>query len=331
MRVLLTGASGFVGHHSARALAAAGHDLRLLARAGSDLTPLDDLPFERLDIPLSGPDPSPFASAMAGIDAVVHVAGLTVAAGPQAFDRVNAEATHALATAAAGARVARFLYVSSLSAQGPSRADTPNHPDAPRRPITPYGHSKAAGEQAVLARAGEMQVQILRPPVVYGPRDLALLPFFQMAKRHYVTRVDGDRNRLSVIYGPDLAEAIVALLDPAADPPPPTGALFHIADAAGPYDWRTLSDALAAAYGHRLLTVPVPGLAMAGLARLSEALAQRRHTRPQVDRSRVIEMRQRGWLADSDALTAATGWTPATTLPAGLAATLRWYRANRWL
>ena len=75
MRVLLTGASGFVGHHTARALAAAGHDLRLLARAGSDLGPLADLDFERVDVPLGGPDPAPFADAMAGQDAVVHVAG----------------------------------------------------------------------------------------------------------------------------------------------------------------------------------------------------------------------------------------------------------------
>ena len=66
MRVLLTGASGFVGHHTARALAAAGHDLRLLARAGSDLAPLDDLDCERVDVPLGGPDPAPFAEAMAG-------------------------------------------------------------------------------------------------------------------------------------------------------------------------------------------------------------------------------------------------------------------------
>ena len=327
MRVLLTGASGFVGHHTARALAAAGHDLRLLARASSDLTPLDDLALDRVDVPLSGADPAPFADAMAGCDAVVHVAGLTIATDRDAFRRVNAQATDALARAAVAAGVSRFCYVSSLSAQGPSRDGLPADPDAPRHPISPYGQSKAEGEVVALALAGAMHVQIIRPPVVYGPRDLGLLPFFRMARWRYIVRVGDGRNRVSVIYGPDLADAIVALLAQ----PPGGPAIFHISDAGGPYDWRTLIAALAGAFGHRLLTVPLPGAGFAALARAGTGLARLRGVRPLVDESRVAEMRQSAWLADSARLTARTGWTPATSLDAGLAATLRWYRDNGWV
>ena len=327
MRVLLTGASGFVGHHTARALAAAGHDLRLLARASSDLTPLDDLALDRVDVPLSGADPAPFADAMAGCDAVVHVAGLTIATDRDAFRRVNAQATDALARAAVAAGVSRFCYVSSLSAQGPSCDGLPADPDAPRHPISPYGQSKAEGEVAALALAGAMHVQIIRPPVVYGPRDLGLLPFFRMARWRYIVRVGDGRNRVSVIYGPDLADAIVALLAQ----PPGGPAIFHISDAGGPYDWRTLIDALAGAFGHRLLTAPVPGAGFAALARAGTGLARLRRARPLVDESRVAEMRQSAWLADCERLTARTGWAPGTSLDAGLAATLRWYRDNGWV
>ena len=172
-----------------------------------------------------------------------------------------------------------------------------------------------------------MHVQIIRPPVVYGPRDLGLLPFFRMARWRYIVRVGDGRNRVSVIYGPDLADAIVALLAQ----PPGGPAIFHISDAGGPYDWRALIDALAAAFGHRLLTVPVPGAGFAALARAGTGLARLRGARPLVDESRVAEMRQSAWLADSERLSAHTGWAPATSLDAGLAATLRWYRDNGWV
>lgn len=327
MRVLLTGASGFVGHHTALALGAAGHDLRLLARPGSELSPLADLPHERVDAPLDRAGATAFAAATAGVEAVVHVAGLTVARRAEEFHRVNARGTAGLAQAAAEAGVQRFLYISSLAAQGPSRDGVPAHPSAPCHPITDYGRSKAAGEEAALAQAGPMRVQILRPPVVYGPRDLGLLPFFQMAKRRYIARIGDGRNRISIVYGPDLADAIRALL--AQAPGHPTH--FHISDAAGPYDWRTLIDILAGVFGHRLLTVPIPAGAFAAMARASVALARLRNARPLLDGSRVEEMRQPAWLSDNAVLSAASGWTPSTPLDRGLAETLAWYREHGWI
>lgn len=368
MRVLLTGASGFVGHHTAWALSAAGHDLRLLARPSSDLSPFAELPHERVDAALDDADPAAFAAAFSavssgpagadaaapdsgGIEAVVHVAGLTVASRARDFDRVNALGTAGLARAAAEAGVSRFLYISSLAAQGPSRDGVPAHPDAPCKPITDYGRSKAAGEEAVLRtagpQAGGMRVQILRPPAVYGPRDVALLPFFRMARRRFVTRVGDGRSRVSVIYGPDLGDAIAALLAqplvqadaqpeaPPQSPPrsPPEGRprIFHISDADGPYDWRTLIETLAAVFGHRLVTVPVPAAGFAALARVGVAVARLRGARPLLDPSRVQEMRQDAWLSDNAVLTAATGWTPSTPLDQGLAETLRWYREQGWV
>jgi nucleoside-diphosphate-sugar epimerase len=324
MRVLVTGASGFIGAHTARAVARAGHDLRILARPTSDLSGLTDVEYELAIGDLSGDG---LTDAVDTIDVVVHIAGLIAARTDADFHRVNARGTALLAAAASDAGVGRFLLVSSLAARGPSRDGSPPDPDGRRQPVTPYGESKAAGEVEALSRAGPMAVQILRPPAVYGPGDTGLLPFFRMARRHYVTRLGDGRNRIAMIYGPDCAEAIVAILE--RDPGP--RGIFHVSDRTGPYDWRQLIDALAVVYDHRIVSIPVPGLAFELGAHLSVAFSRLRHTAPLLDYSRVAEMRQPAWLSDNTVLTEHTGWTPHTDLRDGLRLTLDWYRDHGWV
>ena len=325
MRLLLSGASGFIGSHAAPALSDAGHHLRLLARPTSDLSGLDGLPYQRALADLT--TDAGLADACHGIDAVVHLAGRIRARTAGEFHEVNARGTARLARAAAAAGVPRFLYLSSLAAQGPSLHGRPLPPTAPPHPITPYGESKAAGEAAALALADRLAVQVLRPPVVYGPRDRGLLPFFKMARWRYCLRLGDGRNRVSMIYGPDLAGALVALLAREPGPSP----YFHIADAAGAHTWRELIAALGAAFDHRLLTLPLPAFGFAAAAHLSVTAARLHNTSPTLDTSRVREMRQPAWLADNATLTAHTGWAPRTSLSDGLRATLDWYRAHGWI
>ena len=199
--------------------------------------------------------------------------------------------TRRLVHAAVGAGVQNFLYVSSLAAHGPTRDRLPAATDAVAHPITPYGASKAAGEEAVLAFANRMSVQVLRPPVVYGPQDRGLLPFFQTARRGFMPLYGNGRNLVSFIHGRDLAEAAVSLLGHDATPP----AVFHAADAEGPYTWRQLSAALSVAVDRRVRALPVPGPVYRLLARGSEMLARLRRTDPLLDRSRVREMGEPAW------------------------------------
>src|SRR5581483_10329963 len=114
-------------------------------------------------------------------DVVVHMGGLTSSRSEALYQAVNAAGTAALVDAARSAGVKRFLYVSSLAAQGPSPEGRPLPPDV-TNPITAYGRSKRDGETPVLAAMGDMSVAILRPPVIYGPRDQALLPLYRIIK-----------------------------------------------------------------------------------------------------------------------------------------------------
>jgi nucleoside-diphosphate-sugar epimerase len=175
MKVLVTGASGFVGRAVVAALAAQGDDVRAAIRvpsdAGGDRTTGAAFPpgvtivrHSDLGAGVDWTDP------LAGTDAVVHLAGIAHA-GPgipeQRYDRVNHHATAALAAAARDAGVSRFVFVSSLRAQtGPAADHVVSERDTPR-PTDAYGRSKLAAERAVTASG--VPFTILRPVLVYGP------------------------------------------------------------------------------------------------------------------------------------------------------------------
>lgn len=326
MRICITGATGFVGSHTARRLEQAGHDLRLLTRASSDLSAVEGIDFERVVGDLD--DGSGLAAACRDVDAIVHIAAMTGSADPARFHVVNAQGTEALTVAARQAGVGRFLYISSLAALGPSAL--PEDPTATPHPVSDYGRSKLEGERLAVEARGDMAVEILRPPAVYGPRDGGLLPFFKMAKRRYITRLGDGRRRVSMIYGPELAQAIAALIgrEPQANADPQ---IFHLADVGGSYTWRELIAALRTAHGHGLWEIPLPAPIFAAAAQVSVAAARLLKTTPMFDRSRYLELVQPAWVCDSAALQASTGWAPSLTLDDGLAATLAWYRANDWL
>src|SRR5262249_7296698 len=114
---------------------------------------------------------------------VVHMAGVTKSLRNEDFYRVNADGTRALAAAAANAGVKRFIHCSTLSAAGPISGARPLVEEDPPAPVSHYGRSKLAGEEALRHEAGRMAVTIVRPPIVYGPRDKDFFEVFKMAGR----------------------------------------------------------------------------------------------------------------------------------------------------
>jgi UDP-glucose 4-epimerase len=171
MRVLVTGATGFVGRAVVTALAADGEEVYAAVRTGGSDGPLPPFP-QGIGVARHGDlaGPVDWAPLLAGIDWVVHLAGIAHA-GPgiaeEHYDRVNHRATAALAKAARTAGVARLVFISSIRAQtGPAADHVVSERDEPR-PTDPYGRSKLAAERAV-ARSG-VPFTILRPVLVYGP------------------------------------------------------------------------------------------------------------------------------------------------------------------
>lgn len=324
MNILLTGATGFVGGHVADRLVAAGHRVTALVRSPGRAERIAALGISL--VPGDLDDHTALRRAATGQDAVCHVAALTGAVDEAEFLHANRDGTANLLRAAeAMAPTARFLYVSSMAAGGPSRRGRPRTEGEPDTPVTMYGRSKLAGE--VVTRGAALPWVILRPPTVYGPRDRDNLLVLFKAARRGVAPVFGDGSmELSAVHVVDLADAIVrGIAAPAV-----AGRMFYV-NHPEVVTSRQLVTEVAAAQGTRVRIVPLPEfLARATLGAIGTAAAiLRRKTILRYDKAN--EFYQEAWTADPAAFIAATGWAPAFDLRRGLADACRWYREAGWL
>ena len=168
-RVFVTGATGFVGSHITQRFVESGFRVRCGQRNTSSGRWLENLEVEPWTFELG--DPKGFQAALDDVDVVVHAAGVTSARTEAVFRAVNTDGTVELAKAARCAGVRRFVYISSLAARGPDRALQPGRD----LPISPYGVSKLEAESGLRALVADLEVIVLRPVTVYGPRDSDLL------------------------------------------------------------------------------------------------------------------------------------------------------------
>jgi len=175
MKVFLTGATGFVGHHVARALADEGAKLRLLVRKTSNLANLEGIPGDTHVGDLARPET--YAPALSGCDAVVHVAAdyrLWIR-DPEAMYCANVEGTRDLLKLARDAGIKRFVYTSSVATMHFRRDGMVINEDTPvslRDMVGHYKRSKFLAEQQAIAAAADGQrVIILNPTTPIGPND----------------------------------------------------------------------------------------------------------------------------------------------------------------
>lgn len=313
-RVLVTGATGFVGPALVETLLRAGHQVRVALRR--DVAPLPGVEYTMTGKVGPATDWRP---ALLGVGAVVHLAARAHVADPGAdaltrFREVNALGTRRLAEAAAGAGVRRFVLLSSAKAMAerspPGHALTEADPPAPE---DAYGISKREGEIALaeIAAASGLEPVVLRAPLVYGPGVKGnFLRLMRLVDRGLPLPFGAVSNRRSLIGLANLTAALRLCLEH----PQALGATFLVADGED-LSTPALIRRLARALGRPARLLPVP----AGLLRLAGRLAGRG---PEIERLT-------GDLAlDPGLIRARLGWRPALSVDDGLAETARWFRAR---
>jgi 2-alkyl-3-oxoalkanoate reductase len=326
MKVLVTGASGFLGGWIAEQLVQQGHQVRALVRGTSAVEHLQTLRNVEL---MQGhvEDATALSRAVDGVGAVIHSAGLVKARNEDEFTRVNATGTQLLAQAAAGAKdLRRFVLVSSLEATGPTPDGRPSAV-AQETPVTAYGRSKLLGEKAALAMKDVVPLTILRPGAIYGPRDKEIFAAIQTVSRGLMPRVNGGKSLGVFIHARDCADACIR----AIEAPLPSGTVLHLDDGGQAVDQRTFLKLVEEAVGRPAwLTLPLPGFALKGAAQLVRACGKVTNTSMMLTPEKA-EMLMMHWVGDATETPAKLKWAPRTPLAEGLKETVAWYRQAGWM
>jgi dihydroflavonol-4-reductase len=322
VKAALTGATGFVGSHLVEALLRRGDQVSLLVRNVARAEALRSSGCRVVSGDLE--DADAVETLVGGADVVFHVAGLVAARRRHDFLRVNRDGAATVARAAARAGVRRVVSVSSLAVTGPTIPGRPLAEDAGPGPVSAYGRSKQAGEEAV--RAGGVPFTIVRPPAVYGPRDRAFLTMFKAARRGVVPLVGDGEQELSLVHAGDLARALVA----AAGSTATLGRVYHAAHPE-PTTARAFAAAVGRAVGRpvRLVTLPAP--LVRGVLTLVGHVSRALGRAPLLDGDKANELLAPAWTCSSEALSRDAGWEASVPLGRGLEETARAYRGAGWL
>jgi nucleoside-diphosphate-sugar epimerase len=309
----VTGATGFIGRHVVIALRRHGWEVRALVRRH----PAELLsPHHPLEVVLGDlSEPAALEKLVRGADAIIHLGGLVKALRRDAFYSANEGGTERLLRAAAAAAPgAKLVHVSSVAAREPR--------------LSPYCDSKHRAEKTVEALAGKRDWTILRPPAVYGPGDLEILPLFKAAKVGLVPYPALPGAALSLINVSDLADAIAACLHRSG----PGRATFEIDDGVpGGYRWPDILGALGEAVGTKPAGLRIPRPALSILARANGALAQIRAAPRVLAPHKVAEIYWPDWVVRGDRLQDASDWRPAFDAWKGFRDTAKWYRSAHLL
>lgn len=326
-KVLITGASGFVGYHLIAAAKAAGLDVVAAVRKSSDIRHL-----EEFDIEYTYPDFSDVASLIRELEDkqyhyIIHASGITSAKTKEEYNTVNAEYTKNLALAALAAKINldKFVFVSSLAALGPLKDLNGRIEDnSPGRPVTNYGESKLLAEQ-YLAEIERLPLITIRPTAVYGPRERDIFILLQTINKGLEPHIGSFKQQISFIYVKDLARIIVTALFCEV-----TNKQYNVSDG-NIYDRYALAEGVKKALNKKTWKFHLPVFIVAGLAAFMEMIYKNSSAAPTLNKEKMNELTAVNWACNIEGVKKDIGFQPEYNLERGLVETINWYRNNKWL
>jgi len=328
-KVLITGASGFVGGFLVDEALQRGLDVYAAVRKSSNLQYLTD---PRINIVYFNFED---LAEMAGIfkqhrfDYIIHNAGLTKTPNADHYFKVNATYLENMIETLIKTNLTpqKFTFVSSLAAYGPAEytaaglvteASTPH-------PVTNYGRSKLAAEKYLKSKT-EINHTIIRPTAVYGPREKDLFTVYELINKGLDMTVGLEDQVLTFIYVKDLVRVI---LDATVSPLENTA--YFVTDLKT-YSSTTYNQTIKKALGRKRtlkLRLPIPLVKVLGF--VAEKVGKLAGNYPALNIEKVNELEAQSWKCDTQNLVSDLNYQPQYDLSDGLSECIQWYKEHKWL
>jgi nucleoside-diphosphate-sugar epimerase len=327
-RILITGASGFIGYHLIKAAQQAGLEVDAAVRASSKLSHLNSLAPKFVSLDFNSQKSLVKDLEKGQYTYIIHAAGATKAKDTKEYNTINADYTRNLALAAQQADIPlkKFVFVSSLAAIGPSEYQDIHLFTENRKPnpVTAYGKSKLLAEEYLKAIA--LPLAVLRPTAVYGPGEKDLFIVLKMIRDGLDIYIGRKPQRLSFVYVKDLVNAIMLSLH-AENKEEHT---YNISDG-NVYNRYELADTFKDLIGKKAVRLHMPEEVIRVIANGLELAYMKSDKAPVLNREKLNELTAPNWACSIEAARKDLHYRPFYNLKTGLAESMAWYTEKKWL
>ena len=331
MKILITGASGFIGSFIVEEALKRGLETWAAVRKSSSKAFLQDERIHFIELNLSSKEQLVEQLKEHHFDYVVHAAGVTKCLNKADFHRINTEGTKHLVEALLELKMPlkRFVFVSSLSVFGAIKEQMPydeiRETDTPQ-PNTEYGRSKLATEQYLDSLGTRLPYIILRPTGVYGPREKDYFMMAKSIKQHIDFAVGFQRQDITFVYVTDVVQAIFLALEKGE-----TGRKYFLSDGEV-YQSTTFSDLIHEELGRPWwLRVTAPTWVLRIITFFGEYVGRMTGKVTALNNDKYNILKQRNWRCDITPARKELGFEPQVKLKEGVKRTVKWYQDNKWL
>lgn len=323
MNIVVTGANGFIGSFLVEALVGQGYRVRCFVLRGEPIDALRGLPVDVIygDVCCR----ETLADAVRDVQYVYHLAGIKTAWDEQVYFRVNLDGTRNVLEAArqANPQLKRFVYVSSQAAAGPSWDGHPLTEEDACHPVTAYGRSKRAAEIYLLTQATQVPITIVRPTLVYGPRNLETALLYAMVRWRLLLQIRREQY-LNLIHVRDAVRGIVL----AAEQAQACGQIYFITSEQA-YTWRQIGQQAFRLTRTTGIVLPVPWGGVKVLAGVIKSYRRLRGQPADLIDDKIRELSQCYWVCSGQKARRELGFAPQISLDEGMRQTLQWYEEQR--
>ena len=331
MKILITGASGFIGSFIVEEALKRGFETWAAVRKSSSREYLQDERIKFIELNLSSKEQLVEQLKGKDFDYVVHAAGVTKCLNKADFRRINTEGTKNLVDALMETwmPLRRLVFVSSLSVFGAIREQQPyeeiRETDTPQ-PNTAYGRSKLEAEQYLESLGTRVPYIILRPTGVYGPKEKDYFMMAKSIKQHSDFAVGYKRQDITFVYVEDVVQAIFLALEKGEN-----GRKYFLSDGQV-YQSTTFSDLIHEELGRPWwIRITAPVWVLRVVTFFGEYVGQMTGKVTALNNDKYNILKQRNWRCDIEPARRELGYEPKVMLEEGVKRSIKWYKDNQWL